>query len=127
MKTTFQAWCRCCEAKTEHRFCREPIQEICCNDCHTIAITFHERMVVHPFVEPPLEEYEKVVITDVSPAELADYHERAAAFIGRHKGVTVQVCDTQTSGEEVEVNGANADGIHSEAVWLKAKHLKRAT
>jgi len=53
MTTTMKAYCRNCESVQEHRFVStDPIQEIVCNNCHSIAITFHERMTVHPWVEP---------------------------------------------------------------------------
>jgi len=48
-----KAYCRTCEAATEHRFAHEPIQEIVCNQCSSVAITFHENVIVQRVLEQP--------------------------------------------------------------------------
>lgn len=49
-----KAYCRTCKKVTEHRLCNNPVCEICCNECHTIAITFHEPVIVQPSSSGPM-------------------------------------------------------------------------
>lgn len=54
-----KAYCRNCVSVTEHRFCVKPIQELVCNKCHSIAVTFHDKVILQKVVGT-LPDYQKL-------------------------------------------------------------------
>lgn len=110
-----KAYCRRCEDITSHRFHEN---EVVCDLCDWIAISFHEPVVVKPYGQPELEVNDLAIVID---SDFSNYPHNTQNFLRRHAGKQVTVTDAELM--EVEVCGISEDGCQ-QAVWVDRRDVK---